>query len=55
MGKHTTHLCRNTIQNTLERNGCWCAYRFIAPSSPAPFLSDIFKKNSERLRSRKNA
>ena len=50
MSKHTTHLTRNAITETLEDCGFYTVLRFVGPSRPANHLHTLFKKESERQR-----
>lgn len=52
MSKHTTHLCGNTIQKTLDDNCYLQPYRLVGPSRPVYLLNALYKKDSEKYRSR---
>ncbi len=52
MSKHTTHLCGSTIQRTLDDNCYLQPYRPVGPNKPAYLLNALYKKDSEKYRSR---
>lgn len=53
MSKHTTHLNRNAIQDTLDDHAIVIGFlrpRIVGPKKPAKALDTLFKKTSERQR-----